>query len=108
MLALVRPLAISAALLLTAGAAHAAGDVAVEVRNESEQVACAEKDNVTIKAISPEVRRFHIEAAHPAYIAGLLRDNWDADWTDCDMSGDPVHKAPVPPQRITFYESIDY
>jgi hypothetical protein len=108
MLSLARPLAISLALLISAATGHAASDVAVEVKNESEPVLCAEKDNVTIKAISPEVRRFRIEAAHPAYIVGLQRDNWDADWTDCDMSGDPVHKAPVPPQRITFYESIEY
>ena len=33
--------------------AFAASDVAVEVKNESEPVLCAEKDNVTIKAISP-------------------------------------------------------
>lgn len=94
--------------LLAAGAAQAASDVAVEVRNESEPVLCAEKDNVTIKAISPEVRRFQIEAAHPAYISGLVRDNWEADWTACDMTGDPVFKAPVPPRRVTFYESIEY
>ena len=37
--ALLLPLA-----LLASGTAHAAGDVAVEVRNESEQVACAEKE----------------------------------------------------------------
>lgn len=96
------------ALTCIASPAFAASDVAVEVRNESEPVLCAEKDNVTIKTLSPEVRRFQIEAAHPAYIAGLLRDNWDADWTACDMTGDPVFKAPVPPQRITFYESIEY
>lgn len=96
------------ALALSAAPAFAASDVAVEVKNESEPVLCAEKDNVTIKAISPEVRRFQIEAAHPAYIAGLLRDNWDADWTACDMTGDPVFAAPTPPRRVTFYESIDY
>lgn len=95
-------------VLLAAGAAQAASDVAVEVRNESEPVLCAEKDNVTIKAISPEVRRFQIEAAHPAYISGLVKDNWEADWTACDMTGDPVFKAPVPPRRVTFYESIEY
>lgn len=102
-------LRIALLVLTCAGSpAFAAGDVAVEVRNESEPVLCAEKDNVTIKAISPEVRRFQIEAAHPAYIAGLLRDNWDADWTACDMTGDPAFKAPVPPRRVTFYESIEY
>ncbi len=93
---------------LPAPGALAAGDIAVDVKNESEPVLCAEKDNVTIKAISPAVRRFQIEAAHPAYNAGLLRDNWDADWTDCDMKGDPSFAAPVPPRRVTFYESIDY
>ncbi|RDJ25541.1 hypothetical protein DWF00_15920 [Bosea caraganae] len=108
MRSLARTLAVSLALLLPAAHAHAVGDVAVEVRNESEPVLCAEKDNVTIKAISPEVRRFQIEAAHPAYIAGLVRDNWDADWTACDMTGDPAFKAPTPPRRITFYESIEY
>jgi hypothetical protein len=103
---LLRPLFIGLSLLATP--AFAASDVAVEVRNESEPVLCAEKDNVTIKAISPEVRRFQIEAAHPAYIAGLVKDNWEADWTACDMTGDPVFAAPVPPRRITFYESIEY
>ena len=90
------------------GPAIAAGDIAVEVRNESEPVLCAEKDNVTIKAISPEVRRFQIEAAHPAYISGLVRDNWDADWANCDMKGDPSFAAPTPPRRVTFWETTDY
>ena len=103
---MLRPLLISLSLLATP--AFAASDVAVEVRNESEPVLCAEKDNVTIKAISPEVRRFQIEAAHPAYIAGLVKDNWEADWSACDMTGDPVFAAPVPPRRVTFYESIEY
>ncbi len=72
------------------------------MKNESEPVLCAEKDNVTIKVVSPQVRRFQIEAAHPAYIAGLMRDNWDADWTNCDMKGDPSFAPPTPPRRITF------
>ena len=49
-----------------------------------------------MKAVSPEVRRFQIEAAHPAYVAGLVRDNWDADWTNCDMKGDPSFAPPTP------------
>jgi hypothetical protein len=108
MLSLARPFAVWFALLISAATGHAASDVAVEIKNESEPVLCAEKDNVTIKAISPEVRRFQIEAAHPAYISGLVKDNWEADWTACDMTGDPVFKAPVPPRRVTFYESIEY
>ena len=101
----------AAALLLCLGfaaPAFAAGDIAVELKNESEPVLCAEKDNVTIKAMSPQVRRFQIEAAHPAYAAGLVRDNWDADWANCDMKGDPSFAPPTPPRRVTFYESIDY
>jgi len=108
MISLLRPLAVSFVLLASMTIARAAGDVAVEVKNESEPVLCAEKDNVTIKVVSPEVRRFQIEAAHPAYVAGLVRDNWDADWTNCDMKGDPSFAPPTPPRRVTFYESIDY
>lgn len=103
-----RAAAFVAFLSCLAGPALAAGDLAVEVKNESEPVLCAEKDNVTIKAISPEVRRFQIEAAHPAYIAGLVRDNWDADWANCDMKGDPSFAAPTPPRRITFWETTEY
>ena len=99
--------ALAAALIATTAVA-APDDLAVEVRNKSEPVLCAEKDNVTIETASPEVRRFRIEAAHPAYIAGLIKDNWEADWTACDMTGDPSFAPPTPPRRVTFYESIEY
>lgn len=82
--------------------------IPVIVENRSEPVLCAEKDNVTLALTSPEVRRFRIEAAHPAYIGGLVKDSWDADWTDCDMSGDPVFAPPVPPRRVTFWESLEF
>ena len=82
--------------------------IPVIVENRSEPVLCAEKDNVTLALTSPEVRRFRIEAAHPAYIGGLVKDSWDADWTDCDMSGDPVFTPPVPPRRVTFWESLEF
>lgn len=88
------------------GAASLEG-VAVEVTNESEPVLCAEKDNVAIAFKSPEVRSFRIEAAHPVYLAPGMRDNWEADWTACDMSEDPVHAPPAPPRRITFYEELE-
>jgi hypothetical protein len=103
-------LSLIAAALLLAGAASAASldGVPVEVRNASEPVLCAEKDNVTLMMASPEVRRFRIEAGHPAYIAGLQKDNWEADWTACDLSGDPAFAPPTPPRRVTFYESIEY
>ncbi|WP_342360485.1 hypothetical protein [Terrarubrum flagellatum] len=79
--------------------------IAVDVANQSEPQLCAEKDNVSILFTSPEARRFTIEAAHPNYINTLQRDNWDADWTNCDMTGDP--SFPAQPRKITFYESID-
>ena len=82
--------------------------VAVEVTNGSEPVLCAEKDNVSIAFASPRVRSFRIEAAHPVYIGSLQRDSFEPDWTNCDMSGDPVFAAPVPPRRVTFYEQVDF
>jgi len=98
-----------AAMAFSATAFAASLDaVPVTVTNESEPVLCAEKDNITIKVTSPQVRRFRIEAAHPPYIGGLVKDNWEADWTACDMTGDPSFTAPVPPRRVTFYESIEY
>ena len=81
--------------------------LAVEITNRSEPVLCAEKDNVSLELASPNVRSFRIEAAHPVYIGSLQRDSFEPDWTDCDMSGDPVFAAPVPPRRVTFYEEVE-
>jgi hypothetical protein len=83
----------------------------VEVTNASEPVLCAEKDNVTINLASREVRRFRIEAAHPAYIGTIQTDSFEADWTGCTAPGDPA-AAPAgqpsqPPKRTTLYEQID-
>jgi hypothetical protein len=101
-------LVLTAIMFASAVRAASLDGIAVDVKNESEPVLCAEKDNITIKTFSPEVRRFRIEAAHPAYIAGLIKDNWEADWAACDMRGDPSFVPPAPPRRVTFYESIDY
>jgi hypothetical protein len=102
-----RPIHLLALLLVGLGlAAPAKGEgLAVDVRNGSEQVLCAEKDNVTLDFTSPDVRSFHIEAAHPAYIGALARDSFEADWTACDMSNDPSHTSDVKvPTRQTLYE----
>ena len=66
--------ALALAGLVSASAAATLDGLAVEVTNASEPVLCAEKDNVTINFASPEVRRFRIEATHPAYIGGLRQD----------------------------------
>jgi len=82
--------------------------IPVEVVNGSEPVLCAEKDNVSVALSSPRVRSFRIEAAHPVYIATLQRDSFEPDWTNCDMSGDPVYTAPRPPRRVTIYEEVEF
>ena len=96
------------ASLLSAHAASLDG-LAVDVTNQSEPVLCAEKDNVSVAlanpASGPPVRSFRIEAAHPVYIGSLQRDSYEADWTACDMSRDPVHASQVKlPTRKTIYE----
>lgn len=100
---LLLPLAL---LAMPAGAASLDG-VAVDVINESEPVLCAEKDNVALSFASPQVRAFRIEAAHPVYLAPGMRDKWEADWTACDMSGDPAYAPVAPPGRFTLYEQPD-
>ncbi len=98
------------ALLVSIGLApaRAADDVAVEVTNASEPVLCAEKDNVTLNFAARDVTKFRIEAAHPAYIGMLQKDSYDADWTACDMSKDPVIASTVKvPTRKTIYEEPD-
>jgi hypothetical protein len=106
--------AVSLALLLAMFALPApaytqtAAPLAVEVTNASEPVLCAEKDNVTLNLASKEVRRFRIEAAHPAYIGTIQRDSFEADWTGCTAPGDPKAGTPQPPKRTMLYEQIDF
>ena len=101
----------SVSLLTLASTSLASAEpLAVEVTNASEAVLCAEKDNVTVNFTSKDVRRFRIEAAHPAYIGTLQRDSFEADWTGCTAPGDPTASPPPqqPPKRKTLYEQIDF
>ena len=88
----------------TKSSAPDASPLAVVLKNQSEPVLCAEKDNVSIAASGRGVRSFRIEVAHPVYAGMLRRDNKEADWTACDMSGDPAHPASEPPRQVTLYE----
>ena len=98
-------LALSLASVGAFAAPVRAEGLAVDVRNGSEPVLCAEKDNVTLEFSSPEARSFRIEAAHPSYIGALARDSFEADWTECDMTNDPSHAGEVKaPTRQTLYE----
>jgi hypothetical protein len=105
-----RPLVALLALACVASstAAQPEKPLAVEVTNASEPVLCAEKDNVTVNLASKEVRRFRIEAAHPAYIGTIQRDSFEADWTGCTGPSDPTPGPPQPPKRATLYEQIDF
>jgi hypothetical protein len=79
-----------------------ADGLAVDVVNASEPTLCAEKDNVYLKLMSNEARRFMVEAVHPAYIGTIVVDRWAPDFTDCDMSNDPVYTFQK--RRLTIYE----
>ena len=87
--------------------AQPARDIAAEVTSASEPVLCAEKDNVTVNLASRHVRRFRVEAAHPAYLGTLQRDSFDADWTGCTAAGDPAPQVAPLPKRTTLYEEYE-
>src|ERR1700676_1507390 len=97
---------VGAALAVLAAAPSAsAAPIAVEVANASVPTLCAETDNVYLKLTSPAVRRFIIEAIHPAYAGTIVADRTAPDFRNCDMSADPVHHAE--PRRGTIYASAD-
>ena len=75
--------------------------------NASEPVACAEKDNVTINLASSEVRRFRIEAVHPAYAGALRDDRFAPDFTACPQELSRETTEVRPPKRVTFYEDVE-
>ncbi len=81
--------------------------LAVEVKNQSEPVLCAEKDNVALTFANKDVRSFRIEAAHPVYLSVGMRDNFEADWTACDMAADIGYRASSPPRKTTLYDDND-
>ena len=95
--------------LVTAGAGFSASldGLSVDVKNETEPVLCAEKDNVAVAFSNKDVRSFRIEAAHPVYLAAGMRDNYEADWTACDMSAGPSYVAPGQPRKVTLYEETE-
>src|SRR6185437_9185831 len=82
--------------------------LAVDVKNKSEPVLCAEKDNVAVSFTNKNVRSFRIEAAHPVYLSPGMRNNFEADWTACDMASDPNYKPPGEPKKVTLYEDSSF
>jgi hypothetical protein len=99
--------AIAAGVLVCASAlaARAADDLAVDVVNASEPTLCAEKDNVYLKLMSSQVRRFTIEAEHPAYMGTIVVDRAAPDFGNCDMPTLPPAPNAERPQRRTLFET---
>lgn len=84
-------------------------ELTVDIRNLSEPVLCAEKDNIRVDFASPDVRAFRIQAQHPAYIGTIVTDRWAPDFTSCDMSADSAFTSGADkPKRITIWETPDY
>lgn len=81
-------------------------EIAVKIDNRSEPELCAERDNVEINFTSPLVRKFRLQAVHPAYIGSIGVDRWAPDFTSCDMTKDPSFRADNS-RRVTIYETPD-
>lgn len=86
----------------------AAEGLLVTLRNRSEPTACAEKDNVTLELLSPEVRRFTVEAVHPVYIGMLDVDRWLPDLTNCQAVVSTAPEYAFHPARKTIYETVEW
>src|SRR5262245_42535585 len=101
------PALVALALLFSpCSSAHAADELSVAVVNASEPTLCAEKDNVHLKLTSPDVRRFTVEAMHPAYMGTIVVDRYAPDFRNCDMTGYPAFKSE--PRRVTLYETNEW
>ncbi len=78
----------------------------VEIINDSTPTRCAEEDNVYLKLQAEQVRRFRIEARHPAYIGTIVADRWAPDFTNCTMTGGADYKFER--RRLTLYETEEW
>src|SRR5262249_14549699 len=77
----------------------------VDVVNASAPTLCAEKDNVTLNFVSPAVRRFTVEAAHPPSIGTLANDRAAPAFRFCAFAA--AAAAPAPGRRGPIFESGD-
>ncbi|WP_296577613.1 hypothetical protein [Phreatobacter sp.] len=80
-----RPLLVAATLACFAAPGLAA-PASVRIANESVATLCAEEDNVDLRLHSPAVRRFRVEATHPAVIGTIVQDITAPDFTDCTIT----------------------
>lgn len=78
----------------------------VAVSNHSRSTTCAEVDNVDLRLAGAGITGFSIAARHPVYINRIDHDRMAADFTTCDMSGDPSFAAK--PRTVTIYEDNEW
>jgi hypothetical protein len=86
----------------------AAGSTSAEVRftDESKPTRCAEEDNVHVALHGDRIAAFRIVGEHPPYIGGVTTDSTAPDFTDCDMSGDPVFR--FTPRTVVLHEDATH
>lgn len=104
--AILAALAVASLALCVVARASAQAEPPVEIINDSTPTRCAEEDNVYIKLQAEQVRRFRIEARHPAYIGTIVADRWAPDFTNCTMAGGADYKFER--RRLTLYETEDW
>ncbi|MEI7444461.1 MAG: hypothetical protein WCK28_06185, partial [Burkholderiales bacterium] len=74
----------------------------VEFIDASHPTRCAEEDNVHVPIRGEGIASFRIAAEHPPYVASIVEDSTAPDFTDCDMSNDPVFR--FTPRTVVLYE----
>jgi hypothetical protein len=83
--------------------APAGAPLRVEFADAGRATRCAEEDNVDVRIAGEGVASFRIVAEHPPYVASIVEDSTAPDFTDCDMSGDPVFR--FEPRTVVLHES---
>lgn len=84
------------------GAGAVAGPREAEFINRSRRTRCAEEDNVDVRVVAGDATTLRISAEHPPYIGLIREDSMAPDFTDCDMSSDPVFR--FKPRTVILYE----
>lgn len=82
--------------------AQASEPVTVRATQHSVPTLCAEEDNVDIRFVSTVVRRFRVEAVHPAVIGTIVRDTTAPDFTNCTITDRDDFR--FTPRRVVMHE----
>lgn len=70
--------------------------------NHSVPTLCAEEDNVDVRLEDPRVRRFRVEATHPAVIGTIVVDSTAPDFTNCTITDKADHR--FTPRRVIMHD----